>query len=125
MQKKDKWFKIGDLWCPNRPVISANCKRSEDLESGVDRINPKPTMKSSTCKGFGVISGTVPNYGTPEDNEYFQPDVVNSWCWNTEYDYCQCDCSIYEDKKSCNTGYLEFNNTNCGPNCYCWGCNWV
>ena len=63
--------------------------------------------------------------GTPEDNKYFQPDVVNSWCWDTEYDYCQCDCSVYDNKKSCNTGYLEFNNTNCGPNCYCWGCNWV
>ena len=117
-RSKNKWFRVGDYWCPERNVMSSECVHHNDVKTGkVDIVNKIKLNKK--CNGSGYISGKSALKGTPLKNEYYKPDVAGSWCWNKDNDYCKCDCSVYTDQQSCNSGYLESEN-----NKYCWGCNW-
>tara|TARA_R100000152_G_C6755719_1_gene179459 strand:+ start:703 stop:1095 length:393 start_codon:yes stop_codon:yes gene_type:complete len=120
---KNKWFSVGDYYCPGANVINNNCVKKSDVVSGkVDIVNKVDISRN--CVGEGYISGKIPTKGIPYYNQDYVPDVAGSWCWNKENDYCSCDCSVYTDRNSCYSGDLDFTTSECGSNCYCWGCNW-
>ena len=110
-RRTNKWFSVGEYYCPDAASITDKCVKKVDVKK--------------TCKGgTGYVHGKIATKGRPSENNYYKPDVVGSWCWNKENNYCKCDCSSYTNQQSCNSGYLEIESENCGPNCYCWGCHW-
>ena len=119
---KKNWFKVGDYYCPDRSSIHSGCMHKDSISKSNMPMN-KVELKRG-CRGTGVISGRSINKGVPYNNKFYKPDGVGSWCWNSENNYCQCNCESYNDEKSCNSGYLKIDEMYCGSNCYCWGCHW-
>ena len=119
---KYRWYEVGDYYCQHRAVMSPNCVHKMDIKQKIG-LNKKQDLNQK-CNGVGVVSGGSAERGLPVSNGYWLPDVVGSWCWNKKNKQCDCDCSIYTDEVSCNSGYLNIDNKNCIGDCYCWGCNW-
>ena len=118
-QVKNRWMKVGDYYCKDRAVMSPNCIHVDEFKKGRKLYESE---SKGMCLGSGLISGFSPEKGSPVHNKYWKPNVVGSWCWNREHSYCSCDCSMYTDEKSCNSGVLNLDDSMGTP--YCWGCNW-